>query len=172
MCLCCRARGVGPDCKSCRRGFFKDIYSKNWVSDGINSHGGTQASASEDLCSWQRFTSLITASHTYVIHVLFLFNGQTLKAHYSHEQRLALTACTNACMETGKLAPQHDGSWMHVRSRCPQVPVADDRFLAVNTFRLIGYLLNSAGSPCPALWDPDAPLAWLYGRHDKTMCLS
>jgi hypothetical protein len=33
-----------------------------------------------------------------------------------------------------------------------QVPVRDDRFLAVNTLRLIGYLLNSTGSPCRALW--------------------
>lgn len=81
MCACCRGRGVGPDCKSCRHGLFKDIYSNAWV------------------------------------------------------------------------APR------------------DDRFLAINTLRLIGYLLDGLGSPCKALWDPDDPLAWVYGREvPKTMC--
>lgn len=53
-----------------------------------------------------------------------------------------------------------------------QVPVRDDRFLAVNTLRLIGSLLNSTGSPCRALWDPEDPLKWMYGRYDKTMCVA
>jgi hypothetical protein len=53
---------------------------------------------------------------------------------------------------------------------CAQVPVRDDHFLAVNTLRLIGYILDSTGSPCKALWDPDDPMRWMYGRYDKTMC--
>lgn len=52
------------------------------------------------------------------------------------------------------------------------MPVRDDRFLAVQTFRLIGYLLYSAGYPCTPLWDLADPFRKMYGRHDKAMCMS
>lgn len=51
-----------------------------------------------------------------------------------------------------------------------QVPVHDDRFKAVNTFRLFGYLLQQAGYPCTQLWDPDDPLGWMYGRYERPLC--
>lgn len=55
---------------------------------------------------------------------------------------------------------------------CSQVPVRDDRFLAAQALRLIGYLLaTKSGRPCPALWDPDEPLKWMYGRYDRVMCV-
>lgn len=47
----------------------------------------------------------------------------------------------------------------------------DDRFRAMQAFRLMGYLLNSAGFPCPALWDPANPLEWKYGVYHRKMCL-
>jgi hypothetical protein len=37
--------------------------------------------------------------------------------------------------------------------------------------RLIGYILDSLGSTCKGLWDPEDPQAWMYGREVyKTMC--
>eukprot|EP00878_Enallax_costatus_P030244 GHUV01032913.1.p1 GENE.GHUV01032913.1~~GHUV01032913.1.p1 ORF type:complete len:267 (+),score=68.73 GHUV01032913.1:478-1278(+) len=51
-----------------------------------------------------------------------------------------------------------------------QVRARDDRFQAVNTFRLLGYLLFTVSYPCPQLWDPQDPLKDMYGRYDKTMC--
>jgi hypothetical protein len=52
-----------------------------------------------------------------------------------------------------------------------QLPVRDDRFRAMQTFRLMGYLLNSAGFPCPALWDPANPLEWKYGTYHRKICM-
>ena len=53
----------------------------------------------------------------------------------------------------------------------PQAPVYDNRFGAINTFRLIGYILNSAlTTTCTALWDPNNPMAWKYGFYQNKMC--
>eukprot|EP00879_Flechtneria_rotunda_P005094 GHRR01005372.1.p1 GENE.GHRR01005372.1~~GHRR01005372.1.p1 ORF type:complete len:506 (+),score=128.62 GHRR01005372.1:75-1592(+) len=53
-----------------------------------------------------------------------------------------------------------------------QVPVRDDRFLALQTFRLLGYLLSIAGYPCSALWNSVDPMKQAYGSYDKRMCVA
>jgi len=48
--------------------------------------------------------------------------------------------------------------------------VVDLRFMAVQTLRLIGYLLNEKRSRCPALWDSNEPLKVDYGPYDAEIC--
>lgn len=50
------------------------------------------------------------------------------------------------------------------------VPLEDNRFDAVNTLRLIGYVLNVAGYSCTSLFDAANPTAWLYGEYNNIMC--
>jgi hypothetical protein len=41
----------------------------------------------------------------------------------------------------------------------------------VRALRLAGFALAAAGFPCPALWDPAAPLRGdLYGPRERAMC--
>ena len=49
-------------------------------------------------------------------------------------------------------------------------PLRDARFEAVHTFRFLGYLLQEAGYPCPALFDRDDPFKKVYGYYDPEIC--
>lgn len=48
--------------------------------------------------------------------------------------------------------------------------VQDERYDAVNKFRLIGAALNIAGRPCPALFDPAEPREGMYGPYVERIC--
>ncbi|KAG2449168.1 hypothetical protein HYH02_005915 [Chlamydomonas schloesseri] len=52
-----------------------------------------------------------------------------------------------------------------------EVPVFDWSFDAMNTFRFIGYVLDTVlGYPCPAMWDSANPREWKYGYYDQVIC--
>jgi len=64
-----------------------------------------------------------------------------------------------------------DGLFNNTFSGSRATPVYDTHFDAMNTFRLIGYILSSVlQSPCPALWDPANPNQWKYGPYKDLLC--
>eukprot|EP00798_Chlamydomonas_sp_ICE-L_P017074 gene17074-23369_t len=55
--------------------------------------------------------------------------------------------------------------------KLPGSPVYDYHFDAMNTFRVIGYILYEvAGRTCPDLWDPANPREWEYGFYEDVLC--
>jgi hypothetical protein len=63
----------------------------------------------------------------------------------------------------------YDGRFMDLYTG-QQVDAYDDRFDAVYTFRLVGYVLHQKGFPCTALWDEQQPLENKYGVYSQTIC--
>jgi len=58
-----------------------------------------------------------------------------------------------------------------VFQRKKKTPVYDNQFQAMNTFRLIGYVLDTVASfPCSALWDRGNPLQLNYGDYQDILC--
>mmetsp|Transcript_28722 Transcript_28722/g.73736 ORF Transcript_28722/g.73736 Transcript_28722/m.73736 type:complete len:107 (-) Transcript_28722:53-373(-) len=48
--------------------------------------------------------------------------------------------------------------------------IQDERYDAVNKFRLMGAALNLAGHPCLALFDPANPQKPMYGPYRERIC--
>ena len=97
--------------------------------------------------------------------------NQTIYSQYMLDNRYP----SSPTRQVGGIKPNcnkcTDGTFTSVTNQKILTDVYDYRFGAMNVFRVIGYALyTKTGKICPALWDPQNPLAWTYGPYSNVLC--
>ncbi len=150
-----RTHGVAPNCRGCKDGQFKDIYSHSMVS----AHRAACRASMSARWSDRRGSMLYSMHALTCVFDVYALCGAA--AGISLVCECYFTWAHEVCAEPTRTLPL-----------LLQVAARDDRYQAIQTFRLIGYILANVGYPCSALWDPQQPLDMHYGPYEKAMCLT